>query len=116
MIVVLLTQSIVLINHFVLRFVAKGIFGRCLGRKRPSMMRRNRSQTYSQHERSAPMSQKPVNDPYQAENQGLPHGSKLDSDPAEAGCGWGSFQNGKKSPERQKVQRLDVHGDSKRKS
>jgi hypothetical protein len=65
------------------------------------------------------MSQKPVNDPYQAENQGLPHGSKLDSDPAEAGCGWGSFQNGKKSPERQKVQRLDVHadvyGDSKRK-
>jgi hypothetical protein len=70
------------------------------------------------------MAQKPVNDPYQAENQGLTHGSKLDSDPdpelEQAGAGWGSWQNGKKSPERQKVQRLDVHadvyGDSKRKS
>jgi hypothetical protein len=64
------------------------------------------------------MAQKPVNDPYQAENQGLPHGSKLDSDLA--GAGWGSFQNGKKSPERQKVTPLNIHpdvyGDSKRKS
>jgi hypothetical protein len=27
------------------------------------------------------MARKPVNDPYQAENQGLPHRTKLDSDP-----------------------------------
>jgi hypothetical protein len=57
------------------------------------------------------MAQKPVNDPYQAENQGLPHGSKLDAEPEQTGAGWGSFQNGKRSPERQKVKPLNIHPD-----
>jgi hypothetical protein len=63
------------------------------------------------------MAQPPVNDPTQAQNQGLPVGSKLDSDQEQAGKG--SPSNRKKSPERQKEKPLgihaDVYGESKRK-
>jgi hypothetical protein len=52
------------------------------------------------------MTQAPVNDPYEAENQG---NSKLNSYSEEAGTG--SPQNRKPSPERQKEQSLGVHRD-----
>jgi hypothetical protein len=61
------------------------------------------------------MAQVPVNDPYQQVNQGLPAGSRLDSEQA----GTGSPQNCKPSPPRQKEKSLGVHcdpyADSKRK-
>jgi hypothetical protein len=53
------------------------------------------------------MAQTPVNDPVQAQNQELPPGSKLDSEPA----GTGSAQNRKPSPEGQKRQSLNIHRD-----
>jgi hypothetical protein len=63
------------------------------------------------------MAQTPVNDPAQAQNQGLPAGSKLDADPE--GAGTGSPMNRKPSPEGQKVKSLGIHrdpyADSKRK-
>jgi hypothetical protein len=45
------------------------------------------------------MAQKSVDDPYQAVNQGLPAGSKLDS---QGGVGTGSPINNKQSPARAK--------------
>jgi hypothetical protein len=63
------------------------------------------------------MAQPPVNDPSQAQKQGLPVGSKLDPDQEQAGIG--SPSNRRKSPERPKEQSLgvhrDVYADSKRK-
>jgi hypothetical protein len=63
------------------------------------------------------MAQNPVNDPAQAQNQGLPAGSKLDSEQVNAGTG--SPMNRKPSPKGQKVQSLNIHrnpyADSKRK-
>jgi hypothetical protein len=65
------------------------------------------------------MTQNSSDDPVPANNQGLPQGSKLDSEPELEQAGTGSFQNRKKSPERQKVKSLNIHpdvyGDSKRK-
>lgn len=55
------------------------------------------------------MAQTTVNDPYQAENQGLPAGSKPDAEPTNAAtC---SPWNRKPSPERQKEKSLGVHRD-----
>lgn len=51
------------------------------------------------------MAQATVDDPYQAQNQGLPAGSRLDSQ------GTGSPANRKPSPEGQKVKSLGVHVD-----
>jgi hypothetical protein len=53
------------------------------------------------------MAQTPVNDPYQAEKQGLPAGAKLDSEQEQAGTG--SPMNKKPSPPRQKEKSLGVH-------
>jgi hypothetical protein len=57
------------------------------------------------------MTQNSSDDPIAANNQGLPQGSKLDSEPELEQAGTGSFQNRKKSPERQKVKPLNIHAD-----
>jgi hypothetical protein len=55
------------------------------------------------------MAQAKVNDPYQAQNQGLPTGSRLDAEPANGGsC---SPWNNKPSPPRQKEKSLGIHRD-----
>jgi hypothetical protein len=55
------------------------------------------------------MAQAKVNDPYQAQNQGLPAGSRLDAEPLDGGsC---SPWNRKPSPPRQKEKSLGVHVD-----
>jgi hypothetical protein len=53
------------------------------------------------------MAQQSIDDPAAAVNQGLPTGTKLDSEEA----GTGSPSNRKTSPERQKEKSLGVHSD-----